>query len=73
MILPTHIGISNMSAERYLRDWPLSITRFIAALHADNSPKVLGICALGRFLTVLPVSGRPLIQVRFERIDQGPR
>ena len=61
-----------MSAERYLRDWPL-FTRFIAALHADNSPKVLGICALGRLLTVLPVSGRRLIQVRLERIDQGPR
>lgn len=49
------------------------ITKFIAALHADNSPEVLGIRALGRFLTVLPVLGRWLIHVRLERIDQGPR
>ena len=62
-----------MPADGYLRDWPLSITTFPAALHSDNSPKVLlGICALGRFLTALPVSNRWLIQVRLERFDQGP-
>ena len=54
------------------RDWPLSVTVFIAALHADNPPKVLSICALRRSLTVLQVSGRWLIQVRNERFGQGP-